>query len=68
MKCINERWYGLFHLDGNCEDRYTYAEIAEKLKKKLHKDWNIKIVNNYVHDQRMKDEYLPVIRNSAYLD
>lgn len=68
MKCINERWYGLFHLDGNCEDRYTYAEIVEKLKKKLHKDWNIKIVNNYVHDQRMKDEYLPVIRNSAYLD
>lgn len=68
MKCVNEKWYGLFHLDGNCQDQYTYAEIVEKLKKKYHKDWEIKIVNNYVHDQRMIDEYLPVLSNSVHFD
>lgn len=66
MKCINEKWCGLFHLDGNYQDRFTYAEIVEKLKKKLNKEWIIKVVENYSHDQRMKDDYLPVIRNSLH--
>ena len=66
MKCINEKWCGLFHLDGNYQDRFTYAEIVEKLKKKLNKEWIIKVAENYSHDQRMKDDYLPVIRNSLH--
>lgn len=68
MKCINEKWYGLFHLDGNCKDKYTFAEIVEKLKFKLKRNWDVRIVNNYIHDQRMKDDYLPVIPISTRLE
>ena len=60
LRCIGERWYGLFHVDSNCEDSYSFAKIAALLKRKLHRDWKIEIDNTYVHDQRMRDRYLPV--------
>ncbi len=66
MKCIGERWYGLFHVDGNVEDSYSFAKIAGLLKKNLHRDWKIEIDNTYVHDQRLRDQYLSVPRISRH--
>ncbi len=67
MRCINERWYGLFHVDSNAEDAYSYARIVALLKEKLGRNWRIHIDNTYIHDQRLKDSYLPVPRLSARL-
>lgn len=68
MRCVNERWYGLFHVDGNSEDGFSYAKIVELLKQKLNRNWNIEINHDYVHDQRIKDEYLPTKRISTHFD
>lgn len=67
MRCIGERWYGLFHVDSNVDDSYSYARIVRMLKKKLHRDWRIEICNDYIHDQRLKDRYLPVPALSRHL-
>lgn len=68
MKCVNERWYGCFHLDGNCIDKYSYYDLVKLLSKKFNKGWKIVELNDYIHDQRMKDDYLPVVRNSTHLE
>ncbi|MGN1356646.1 MAG: sugar nucleotide-binding protein [Succinivibrionaceae bacterium] len=67
MKCINERWYGLFHVDGNAKDGYSYAKIVTLLKHKLNRDWVVSVNHDYVHDQRIKDDYLPVKSISSHL-
>ncbi len=68
MKCIDERWYGLFHMDGNCEDGYSFARIVKYLNAKMNRRWNIVTHNDYRHDQRLRDSYLPVFRNSVHWD
>lgn len=58
MCCVNDYWHGLFHVDGNAKDAYNFAQIVEMLKNKLKRNWNIEINQDYIHDQRMKDDYI----------
>lgn len=47
---------GLYHLDSNADERWSFYELACALKQYYNKPWQIIPNNDYQHDQRLQDD------------
>ncbi len=51
---ITERAGGVFHLDSNAQDAWTFDRIARAVKNQFaREDWTIEVTESYKHDQRL---------------
>lgn len=50
---LQERASGLFHLDSNVTEAWTFVEVARALADRFERDWRIEVNADYRHDQRL---------------
>jgi len=56
LQLIERNEAGLYHLDSNGSERWSFYEIACAVKQRYNKHWQIIPNNDYHHDQRLQDE------------
>jgi len=50
---LQERASGLYHLDSNATEAWTFAELVQALAGQFDRDWRIEVHADYRHDQRL---------------
>ena len=56
LQLIERNEAGLYHLDSNLKDKWSFYELVCALKKHYNKPWQVLPNNDYQHDQRLQDE------------
>ena len=50
---LQTRQGGLYHLDANARDGWTFDQVVNALKKKFDRNWDVVPTEGYKHDQRL---------------
>lgn len=58
---------GVYQLDSNRHDKLSFAEIVQRINDKHALNWQIKVDESYVHDQRLPDERIEIPNISNHL-
>jgi dTDP-4-dehydrorhamnose reductase len=59
---------GVFHLDSNADEAHSFDRIVAALKREFNRDaWNLRVHDEYVHDQRLLDVVKPMLPLSTRL-
>ncbi|KJY81852.1 dTDP-4-dehydrorhamnose reductase [Vibrio galatheae] len=56
LQLIERNEAGLYHLDSNAQERWSFYELVCALKLHYGKDWQVVPCDDYQHDQRLQDE------------
>ncbi len=56
LQLIERNEAGLYHLDSNVTDKWSFYELVCALKQHFSKPWQVIPNNDYQHDQRLTDE------------
>ena len=65
LQLIERNDAGLYHLDSNANDRWSFFELVCALNTHFKKGWRIIPSEDYHHDQRLKDERIALPPLSA---
>ena len=50
---LQERASGLYHLDSNAAEAWSFDELVRALADRFERDWQIEVTDDYRHDQRL---------------
>lgn len=64
---MQQRNPGIYHIDSNRECKLNFYQIVCKLRDMHNADWEVKMTDDYQHDQRLMDERVPVTSLSERL-